>query len=126
MDEIKRRILLVEDEPDVVMAIRKHLEVAGFDVLTAADGEEALAKARNLHPDLIILDLQLPKLSGLKVCTTLKHDQQYQRIPIIVLTGKDDLVDERTCRECGADAYVTKASGTEALFKQMSGLLPPT
>ncbi len=117
------RILLVDDEPSTVMAIRKRLELAGYEVLTAMDGEEALVKARDLHPDLIVLDLQLPKLSGLKVCTTLKHDQLYQQIPIVILTGKEDVVDEQACRECGADAYLTKSSGTPALIEQIAELL---
>ena len=123
MDE-KRRILFVDDEPGTVMAVQKRLELAGFDVLTAMDGEEALIKARNLRPDLIVLDLQLPKLSGLKVCTMLKQDPLYQQIPIIILTGKEEVVDERACRACGADAYLTKSSGTPALIDRITELLP--
>lgn len=119
----KQRILLVDDEPSTVMAIRKRLELAGFDVLTALDGEDALVKARDLQPHLIVLDLQLPKLSGLKVCTMLKRDQLYQQIPIIILTGKEEVVDEQACRECGADAYLTKSSGTPALLDHITELL---
>lgn len=121
-----QRVLLVDDEEGTIKTVGKRLELAGFEVLVAMDGEDALAKVREAHPDVIVLDLLLPKLSGLKVCATLKQDPAHQRIPIIILTGKEDVVDERACRECGADAYLTKSAGTSALVEHITSLLRKT
>ena len=83
------------------------------------DGETALTQAARVRPDLIVLDLMLPKISGLKVCAALKQDPCYQHIPIIIFTGKDQEVDEKACHEAGADAYLPKARGTEALLAEI-------
>ncbi len=92
--------------------------------MTAADGEEALVKVRMDRPDLIILDLMMPKLSGIKVCVSLKRDQLYQQIPIIIMTAKGELVDQKACEECGADAYLAKPCRIEDILKQVRALLP--
>ena len=124
MDNGKRRILLVDDEPSIIKVVGKRLELAGFEVVVAVDGQEALAKARLAHPDAIILDLMLPKMSGLEVCAALKEDQRYCRIPIIIFTGKgQDLIDEKLCRECKADAYLNKSRRTSELIEQVEALL---
>lgn len=120
----KRKLLLVDDEPLVIQTLRPQLEAAGFEVVTAMEGEAALVAARAHRPDLIILDLMLPRLSGLKVCMTLKRDQVYQGIPILILTAKGELVDERACRDCGADAFLAKPCGIEDILKQIRALLP--
>ena len=112
-----RRVLLVDDELSIVKTVGKRLEVAGFEVISAMDGQDALEKACSAHPDLIVLDLMLPKISGLKVCMTLKHDQVYQHIPIIIYTGKGQDIDEDACRKCGADAFVPKAQGMVSLLE---------
>ena len=118
-----KRILLVDDEPSIVKTVGKRLEVSGYEVVVVMDGEAALAQAARVRPDLIVLDLMLPKLSGLKVCATLKQDPCYQHIPIIIFTGKDQDVDEKACRESGADAYLPKARGTEALLNEIQAQL---
>lgn len=104
----KQRILLVDDEPSIVKMVGRRLEVEGFRVTVAADGQEALARAQAEQPDLIILDLMLPRLNGYEVCTMLKQDVRYQKIPIILFTAKTQDKDEKLGMECGADAYVRK------------------
>ncbi len=123
MSEAKPRVLLVDDEPSIIKMATRRLEITGFEVLVAADGEDALAKARSDSPDIIILDLMLPKITGLKVCTTLKQDARLRQIPIIMYTGKGDVIDPMTWRECGADACVTKTAGVAALILEMKELL---
>ena len=100
----------------------KRLEVEGYDVLTAVDGQEALDKVTTQHPDLIVLDLMLPKLNGFEVCARLKQDARSRQIPIVIFTGKGQPGDEARCRECGADAYITKVDGA-GLIQKVKALL---
>ena len=118
-----RRILLVDDEPAIIKVIGKRLETRGFEVFTAIDGEEALTKAKLSKPNAIILDLMLPKRSGFEVCATLKKDPTTRHIPIIIFTGKGQVMDERLCRELGADAYINKAQQSHVLVEQLEALL---
>lgn len=119
----KRRVLLIDDEPGMVKLVSRKLEMIGFEVVTAADGQDGLTKARLGRPDVIVLDLVLPKLSGLEVCAALKQDPQYQHIPIIICTGMGQAMDEKLCRECGANAYINKSHDTSALVEQIEALL---
>ena len=102
------RILLVDDEPSIVKMVGKRLEVEGFTVTVAMDGQDGLAKAQAELPDLIILDLMLPKINGYEVCTMLKQDVRYQKIPILLFTAKTQDKDEKLGMECGANAYMRK------------------
>ena len=120
-----RRILLVDDEPNIVKMVGKRLEVEGFEVLTALDGQDGLLKAQTLRPDLIILDLMLPKLNGYEVCRLLKFDQKFQHIPVIMFTARTQQQDEQLGRECGADAYVRKPFKAPELLALIRGLLEP-
>jgi DNA-binding response OmpR family regulator len=123
----KPRILLVDDEPSITKMVGKRLEVEGFEVAVAMDGEEALAKAQaQPPPDLIILDLMLPKMNGYEVCTMLKQDARHQKIPIIMFTAKASEKDEKTAMECGANAYVRKPFRAPELVEKMRGLLGGT
>ena len=123
MQNGKARILLVDDEQGVIKMVGKRLETAGFDLVTALDGEAALERAHADHPDLIVLDLMLPKLSGLKVCLALKHEEPFRHIPVIIFTGKDQEVDRSVCVESGADSYVPKALGANVLITEIKTLL---
>ena len=123
MSPDKRRVLLVDDEPDILKVISKRLELSGFEVLLAVDGPDALAKAKVGHPDVIILDLMLPGVNGLEVCAELKADPRYRQIPIIIFTGKGQEMDERLCREVGADAYINKSRKSAELIEQIEVLL---
>ena len=120
----KPRILLVDDEPSIVKMVGKRLEVEGFDVLIAMDGQDGLAKARTQSPDLIVLDLMLPKLNGYEVCTMLKQDSRYQKIPVVMFTAKAQEKDEKLGLECGADAYVRKPFRAQELLGKIRSLLP--
>src|SRR3989339_1376415 len=103
-----KKILVVDDEPDVVKLLKVRLEASGYAVIEAYDGQEGLDKAHNEMPDLIILDLMLPKLNGYQVCRMLKFDAKYQKIPIILLTARAGDEDQKQSVEAGANAYITK------------------
>lgn len=119
----KPRILLVDDEPSIVKMVGKRLEVEGFEVLVAMDGQDALAKARTENPQLIVLDLMLPKLNGYEVCTMLKQDTRYQKIPIIIFTAKTQEKDEKMALECGANAYMRKPFRAQELTEKIRILI---
>ncbi len=103
-----RKILIIEDETDVADLLTLNLRKAGFRTSTAADGASGLQKARDDRPDFIVLDLMLPKMSGLEVCKILKSDTATAQIPILMLTAKAEEVDRIVGLEFGADDYVTK------------------
>ena len=123
MSQGKRRVLLVDDEVGILKIIGKRLEIKGYEVVTAADGQDGLAKARIGHPDVIILDLMMPKMNGMEVCAALKQDEHCRQIPVIIFTAKGGSMDEKLCRECGAEAYVTKSQDSSILVEQIEALL---
>lgn len=118
-----KKILIVDDEPHIVKMIESRLKANGYDTISAYDGEEALDKAKHQKPDLIILDIMLPKRDGNSVCQTLKADVTYQDIPIVMLTAKGEMDDMREGLEKGADAYVTKPFKPDTLIGVIQGLL---
>ena len=103
-----RKILIIEDENDVADLLEMGLRKAGFKTTTAVDGVTGLQKARDNRPDFIVLDLMLPKMSGLEVCRILKGDVGTAHIPILMLTAKAEEIDRIVGLEFGADDYVTK------------------
>jgi DNA-binding response OmpR family regulator len=105
---MKPRILVVDDEPDALDLVTYNLGQAGFQTETAADGAEALRKARSSTPDLILLDLMLPEMDGLEVCKLLRRDAKTSAIPIIMLTARASEIDRIVGLELGADDYVPK------------------
>ena len=115
-----KTILVVDDEPTLVATLKYNLERESFRVLEAADGEAALEAARAGNPDLIVLDLMLPGLSGLEVCRILRKET---RVPIIMLTAKDAEVDKVVGLETGADDYLTKPFGMPELMARVRALL---
>ena len=119
----KKRILVVDDEADLVDMLKMRLEVNNYDVITAYDGQEALDKARKEKPDLIILDLMLPKIDGYKVCRMLKFDEKYKKIPIILFTARAQDSDQTMGKEVGANAYVTKPFEPKVLLGKIEELL---
>ena len=120
---MKARILVVDDEPDVLQLVEYNLSAADYDVATASDGSEALKKARSLSPNLIILDLMLPEMDGLEVCKLLRRDQSTAAIPIIMLTAKAAEMDRVLGLELGADDYVTKPFSPRELVLRVKRLL---
>ena|SRR3989338_2646321 len=119
----KKKILVVDDERDMVEIMTFRLKSAGYDVLSAYDGQEALEKARRDKPDLIILDLMLPKIDGYKVCGMLKFDARFKKIPIILFTARAQEVDKKTGEDMGADAYITKPFEPAAFLAKIEELL---
>jgi len=113
-------ILVVDDEPKITRLVRDYLESAGFAVVTAADGREALMRARTEHPDLVILDLGLPHLDGLDVTRRLRREGD---VPIIMLTARDDETDKLIGLELGADDYVTKPFSPRELVARVRAVL---
>jgi DNA-binding response OmpR family regulator len=120
---VMSKILVVDDEPDAVELIKFNLKAAGYEVLTASDGDEALKKARAVLPDLIILDLMLPEVDGLEVCKILRRDQRVSATPIIMLTAKAAEIDRVLGLELGADDYVTKPFSPRELVLRVKRLL---
>jgi DNA-binding response OmpR family regulator len=105
---MRKKILIVDDEPDALELIEFNLRADGFDVSSAADGAEALKKARALSPDLVVLDIMLPEMDGLEVCKILRNDTKTAAIPIIMLTARAAELDRVLGLELGADDYITK------------------
>jgi len=116
-------ILVVDDEPKVARLARDYLEKNGFRVLTAADGQSALATARREKPDLVILDLMLPNIDGREVCRILRRESD---VPIIMLTALSEEIDQVTGLEIGADDYITKPFSPRAMIARVRALLRRT
>jgi len=121
--EEKQRILLVDDEPDLVQMISLRLKSVGYEVVTACDGQEALEQVKQTKPDLLILDLMLPKLDGYKVCRLLKFDERTKELPILIFTARAQEQDIKLASECGADAYLTKPFEAKVLLGKLQELL---
>lgn len=115
-----QRVLVVDDEAAIVELVEYHLTREGFSVLTASDGAGALKRAQQDQPDLIILDVMLPGLSGMEVCRQLRRSTD---VPIILLTARKDEVDRVLGLELGADDYVTKPFGPRELVARVKAIL---
>ena len=120
-----KKILIVEDESDILVTLQILLQSEGFDVITATDGMEALNKVKSESPSLIILDLMIPKLDGYKVCRILKFDEQFNKIPIIIITARAQEADKEKSKEVGADYYITKPFEPEELLSKIKEFLKP-
>ena len=118
-----RKILIIEDENDVADLLALSLRKGGFKVSIAADGASGLQNAREERPDFIILDLMLPKMSGLEVCKILKSDAGTSHIPILMLTAKAEEIDRIVGLEFGADDYVTKPFSPREIMLRIRAIL---
>lgn len=116
-------VLIVEDEADVVDLLRYNLTRAGLTVLTASDGVRGLETARQNRPDVIILDLMMPRMTGEEVCRALKKDPETASIPVIMLTAKGESAERVKGLELGADDYVTKPFSTREMVLRVQALL---
>ncbi len=127
----KKRILVVDDEPDFVSIVKKNLEKAGFDVEVAYDGVEGLEKVQANPPDAIVLDVMMPEKDGYKVCSELKRDEKYADIPILLLTAVADHVSStRYSHYDGmsteADDYLPKPASADDILDSVKSLLNMT
>jgi len=120
---MSERILVVDDEPDLLELVRMNLSQAGFEVDTAVDGAAALKALRGERPDLVVLDLMLPDVSGTDLCRQLRSDPAFAELPIIMLTARADEVDRVVGFELGADDYVTKPFSPRELVLRVRAVL---
>lgn len=122
----KKKILVVEDELEIADMLRLRLEESDFSVATAYDGAQAFEVIKEERPDLVILDLMLPKIDGYKVCGLLKMDTRFSHLPIIIFSARSQASDIALGMEMGADAYVTKPFDPEALVAKIQELMNPS
>jgi two-component system alkaline phosphatase synthesis response regulator PhoP len=116
-------VLVVDDDPMLVRLVQMNLELEGYKVLTAGDGEEGVAQARAHQPDLIVMDVMMPKLDGIAATQALKADTATSTIPIILLSAKTGAADVARGLDAGADKYMGKPFDTAALFDAVAALL---
>ncbi len=122
-NEEMKRVLLIEDDRDIVELVRYNLEREGFQVAAATDGATGLVQVRKTPPDMLLLDLMLPKLSGLEICRDIRRDQALNRLPILMLTARGEEADRVVGLEMGADDYVTKPFSPRELVARVKALL---
>lgn len=121
-----KKILIIEDYVNIVDILTMRLKNMGYEVISAYDGQEGLKLARKEKPDLIILDVLLPKMDGFKICRLLKFDLKYKHIPIIMLTSRETKNHEQMGRAVGADEYVFKSDQRGTLLKLIRKYLEPS
>ena len=120
----RSRVLVVEDNPDLAYGLRNSLEIAGYDVVTAEDGVAGVARAREVDPDLIVLDLMLPGMDGYRVLKTLREEGR--AVPVLILTARGEEADKVLGFRMGADDYVTKPFGVLELLARIEALIRRT
>ena len=121
-----KTILLVDDEEELVELLKLRFEMLGYDVHVAHDGEEGLEKARALNPDLMILDVMMPRLDGFQVCRLLKFNENTANIPIIMLTARSQDKDRELATQAGANDYHNKPFEFDDLVEKVKTYLPDT
>ena len=121
--EMKQTILIVDDENDILTLLKYNLEKAGFRVISAQDGPEAVNAAKKERPDLILLDIMLPSMEGTEVCKILKGNETTRHIPVIMLTAKGEEVDRIVGFELGADDYIIKPFSPRELVLRVKAVL---
>jgi two-component system, OmpR family, alkaline phosphatase synthesis response regulator PhoP len=122
MDPKGKRILIADDEPDILEIIQYNLVKEGYEILTAKDGEEALSRAISSRPDMIILDIMMPKKTGVEVCEILRSQTSFKEVLIIFLTALNDEISHIKGLETGADDYVAKPVSPKVLISRINAL----
>jgi two-component system alkaline phosphatase synthesis response regulator PhoP len=123
MDPKGMKVLVADDEPDILEIVRYNLEAEGYEVFTASNGEEALIRARALKPDLVILDVMMPHRTGMDVCRNLRSDPAFHNTLILMLTALNDELSQVRGLEYGADDYVSKPVSPRVLISRVNALL---
>ena len=121
----KKKILAVDDEPNILMSIEFILEMEGYEVHTARDGEEALEIAGRVRPDLILLDINMPRKDGYEMCRVLREREDMAGTKVIMLTAKGQTLEKKKGLEVGADDYVTKPFSAEDLLEKIRAMIEP-
>lgn len=122
-EDMSKRILIADDEPNIVMALEFLMQHDGYEVRTVADGEAAVAAITDFRPDLVLLDLMMPKRNGYEVCQWIRATPSLAATKVVMLTAKGRDVDVEKGIGVGADAYVTKPFATKELVAKVRGLL---
>ena len=118
-----KKVLIVDDEQDIVESLEFVLAAAGFECHCAYNGEDGLNLAREILPDLIILDVMMPKINGYKISRLLKYDNKYKNIPILMVTARSQDEDKQIGEETGVDEYITKPFELDDIVKKVEGYL---
>jgi DNA-binding response OmpR family regulator len=121
----KPRVLIVEDEPNIVLSLEILLRRAGYETASTADGEAALEIIRRTRPDVVLLDIMLPKRNGYEVCQAVKSDPTLSSIPVVMLTAKGQEVEILKGLELGASAYIAKPFGNAEVLEAVRAALEP-
>lgn len=121
----KKVILAVDDEPNILMSIEFILDMEGYEVHTARDGEEALEVAERVRPDLILLDVNMPRKDGYEVCRIIREREDMTGTKVIMLTAKGQTLEKKKGLEVGADEYVTKPFSAEDLLEKIRTMIDP-
>lgn len=119
----KGKILIVDDENYILHILDFSLGAEGYEVITAEDGEEAVRKAKDERPDLVVLDVMMPKMDGFEACRSIKRDPELSGTPVILLSAKGRDIDQKQGYEAGADDYITKPFSPGRLVERVHGLL---
>lgn len=119
----RKRILVVDDEIYIVHILEFTLTMEGYEVITAADGEEALRKIEATRPDLVVVDIMMPKMDGYEVCRRIRQDEETKKLPVILLSAKGRPIDRETGLEVGADDYMVKPFSPRRLLEKIKDLL---
>jgi len=122
MENNARKVLIADDEPDILEILKYNLVNEGYQVITAKDGDEALEKAKQHHPDLIVLDIMMPKKTGVEVCELLRKQENFKNTLIIFLTALNDESTQITGLETGADDYVSKPISPKVFISRVNAL----
>jgi two-component system alkaline phosphatase synthesis response regulator PhoP len=122
MEPKNRKVLIADDEPDITEILKYNLEKEGYEVVTAKDGDEALHKAKLTSPDLIVLDMMMPKKSGMEVCELLRAQSQFKETLIMFLTALSDETTQLKGFDTGADDYVSKPVSTSVFVSKVNAL----
>lgn len=118
-----KKILVAEDEPDIRGLIVFSLQYAGFEVIEVANGEDAVQKAIEEKPDLVLLDVRMPKMSGYEACEVLKEDPETATIPVVFLSARGQEAEIRRGMDLGAEEYILKPFAPDELYRRVEGIL---
>ena len=120
---MSKKILIVDDEPNIIISLEFLMKKEGFEIAVAGDGDEALAKVASFAPDLVLLDVMMPKKSGFEVCEALRADPAHAALKIVMLTAKGRDTEVAKGLAIGADAYITKPFSTKELVATVKRIL---
>jgi DNA-binding response OmpR family regulator len=122
---MKKKVLIADDEPNIVISLEYLMERSGYEIRTVTNGEEALRAAREFRPDLMLLDIMLPRKNGFEVCQTIRASPELDHVKVIMLTAKGRETEITKGLALGADAYITKPFATRELLETVVRLLGP-